>query len=385
MGVDQYAMNQQINPRIVIACNTSWNLVNFRSGLIRALVAAGYEVIALAPQDTYSSQLARLGCRFIAMPMDNNGTHPGRDLMLLVRYIRVLRSLQPGAYLSYTVKPNIYGSMAAHWLKIPVVNNIAGLGTAFIKGGWLNRVVRRLYRAALYRSARVFFQNSDDRHLFISGGLVAAEKTDTLPGSGIDLQKFVPHEFPAEPPVRFLLVARMLWDKGVGEFVAAARILKQRNLNVECYLLGFLDSENPVAVSAGQIDEWEREGVVSYLGTSDDVAEQVNKASCVVLPSYREGLPRALLEAAAMARPIVATDAVGCRDVVNDGMSGYLCRLRDPEDLADKMEQIAALSPAERRAMGLRGRAKVEREFDEKIVIQRYLDAVASVLQTVVE
>ena len=378
-------MNQHINPRIVIACNTSWNLVNFRSGLIRALVAAGYEVIALAPQDAYSSQLARLGCRFIAVPMDNNGTHPGRDLMLLVRYIRVLRSLQPGAYLSYTVKPNIYGSMAAHWLKIPVVNNIAGLGTAFIKGGWLNRVVRRLYRAALYRSARVFFQNSDDRNLFISGGLVAAEKTDTLPGSGIDLQKFVPHELPAEPPVRFLLVARMLWDKGVGEFVAAARILKHRNLNVECYLLGFLDNENPVAVSAGQIDEWEQEGVVSYLGASDDVAEQVNKASCVVLPSYREGLPRALLEAAAMARPVVATDAVGCRDVVNHGMSGYLCRLRDPEDLADKMEQIATLSPAERRAMGLRGRAKVEREFDEKIVIQRYLDTVASVLQTVAE
>jgi glycosyltransferase involved in cell wall biosynthesis len=385
MGVDQYAMNQQINPRIVIACNTSWNLVNFRSGLIRALVATGYEVIALAPQDTYSSQLARLGCRFIAMPMDNNGTHPGRDLMLLVRYIRVLRSLQPGAYLSYTVKPNIYGSMAAHWLNIPVVNNIAGLGTAFIKGGWLNRVVRHLYRAALSRSARVFFQNSDDRDLFISGRLVAAEKTDTLPGSGIDLQKFVPHTLPTEPPVRFLLVARMLWDKGVGEFVAAARILKQRNLNVECCLLGFLDSENPVAVSAGQIDEWEQEGVVSYLGTSDDVAEQVNKASCVVLPSYREGLPRALLEAAAMARPVVTTDAVGCRDVVNDGMSGYLCRLRDPEDLADKMEQIAALSPAERRAMGLRGRAKVEREFDEKIVIQRYLDAVASVLQKAAE
>lgn len=359
--------------------------MNFRSGLIRALVAAGYEVIALAPQDTYSSQLARLGCRFIAMPMDNNGTHPGRDLMLLVRYLRVLRSLQPGAYLSYTVKPNIYGSMAAHWLNIPVVNNIAGLGTAFIKGGWLNRVVRHLYRAALSRSARVFFQNSDDRDLLTSGRLVAAEKTDTLPGSGIDLQKFVPHTLPTEPPVRFLLVARMLWDKGVGEFVAAARILKQRNLNVECCLLGFLDSENPVAVPAGQIDEWEQEGVVSYLGISDDVAEQLNKASCVVLPSYREGLPRALLEAAAMARPVIATDAVGCRDVVNDGMSGYLCRLRDPEDLADKMEQIAALSPAERRAMGLRGRAKVEREFDEKIVIQRYLDAVASVFQKAAE
>lgn len=369
-----------LKKKIVITLNAAWNLVNFRAGLIRGLVAAGYEVVAVAPPDEYAPQLTELGCRYIPLSMDNKGTHPGRDLLLFWRFLQLLYREKPAVYLGYTVKPNIYGSLAAHMLKIPVINNIAGLGTVFIRTGWLTRLVRGLYCVALLRSAKVFFQNDEDRELFVSGELVPDMITDRLPGSGIDLDYFVPVPLPDNTPLRFLLIARMLWDKGVGEFVEAAQILKKQGLDAEFCLLGFLDVQNPAAISRQQMDEWAKEGVICYLGVSDNVAEEIALADCIVLPSYREGVPRTLLEAAAMARPIVATDAIGCRDVVDDGINGYLCKLRDAADLADKIARMAALSHAEREAMGRRGREKMEREFDEQIVINKYLQAIEEIL-----
>jgi glycosyltransferase involved in cell wall biosynthesis len=366
-----------VSVKVIIALNTAWNLVNFRSGLIKALVAQGYDVVAVAPHDKYVAQLESLGCRYIPLPMDNKGTNPGRDLLLLVRFFNLLRSERPEVFLSYTAKPNIYGSLAAHSIGIPAINNIAGLGTVFIKSGWLNLLVRGLYRIALSRSAKVFFQNDDDRRQFVSFGLVSNVVADRLPGSGIDLKQFKPSALPAKPVLRFLLIARMLWNKGVGEYVEAARILNQRGIAAECCLLGFLDVQNSAAISRKQMDVWVAEGVVRYLGVSDNVREEISQADCVVLPSfYREGTPRALLEAAAMARPVLTTDSVGCRDVVDDGVNGYLCKPKDASDLAMKMERIVAMSPLEREVMGLRGREKVEREFDEQIVINKYLEAI---------
>jgi len=308
--------------KVLIALNTTWNLVNFRAGLIRALADAGYEVIAVAPPDKYVPRLTAFGCRFVSLPMDNKGTHPSRDLLLLWRFYQLFRHERPDVYLGYTVKPNVYGSLAAHALGIPVINNIAGLGTVFIKEGWLTRLVRGLYRLALSRSAKVFFQNDDDRAMFVAGGLVRAAFTDRLPGSGIDLARFSPVPLPSQPPLRFLLIARMLWDKGVGEYVEAARLLKGRAVNADFCLLGFLDVQNSAAISRQQMDEWVAEGVVRYLGMSDNVASEIAAADCVVLPSfYREGVPRSLLEAAAMGRPIITTNSVGCREVVDDGVS----------------------------------------------------------------
>lgn len=369
-----------MKPKVLIALNTAWNLLNFRAGLIRALIAAGYDVVAAAPSDKYVSRLLVLGCRFVPLPMDNKGTHPGRDLLLLWRFYRLLQHERPDVYLGYTVKPNVYGSLAAHTLGIPVINNIAGLGAAFIKDGWLTHLVRGLYRLALSRSAKVFFQNDDDRQIFVLGGLAAERISACVPGSGIDLSKFSPTALPGRSPIRFLLIARMLWDKGVGEFVEAARLLKRCGTNLDFCLLGFLDVQNPAAISRKQINTWVEEGVVRYLGASDDVRAEIAAADCVVLPSYREGTPRTLLEAAAMARPIVTTNAVGCREVVDNGANGYLCRPRDAADLADKIACMAALSSGERETMGLRGREKVEREFDEQIVIRRYLEAIAAIL-----
>jgi glycosyltransferase involved in cell wall biosynthesis len=369
-----------IRKKILIAINTAWNLVNFRTGLILSLQNAGYDVIAVAPTDEYVPKLLALGCRYVPLSMDNKGTHPIRDFQLLLGFIRILYQERPSLFLGYTVKPNVYGSIAAHALDIPVINNIAGLGAAFIKQSWLTRVVRLLYRMALSRSAKVFFQNDDDRQEFVTSGLVRQSITDLLPGSGIDLGRFAPVPLPKGDRFRFLLIARMLWDKGVGEYVEAARSLKQRYPSAEFCLLGFLDVQNPAAISRSQMDEWVSEGAVRYLGVTDDVRSEIASADCIVLPSYREGTPRTLLEAAAMGRPIVTTDAVGCREVVDHGVNGYLCRVKDAADLAEKMEKVACLSPDDRREMGRKGRVKIEREFDEAIVIKKYLDAVNTIL-----
>ena len=348
------------------------------------MVANGHEVIAVAPADEYAASLAELGCRYVPMSMDTQGTHPGRDLILFWRFLRLMRSERPDVYLGYTVKPNVYGSLAAHMLRIPVINNIAGLGAVFIKDGWLLRVLRWMYRTALMRSAKVFFQNDDDRQLFIAGGLVRVEMTDLLPGSGIDLNRFAPRLKTVgqedESKFRFLLIARMLRDKGVLEYVEAARLLRHRWPLAEFCLLGFVDVQNPTAISHVEMDAWVAEGVVNYLGVSDDVRTQLATADCVVLPSYREGTPRTLLEAAAMACPIITTDAVGCREVVDHGVNGLLCRVKDASDLADKMSQMHAMTHEQRQEMGLRGREKVEREFDERIVIDKYLRAIEEVL-----
>ena len=362
--------------KIIISLNTAWNLVNFRSGLIRALVAAGHEVIAVAPEDRYAVGLKALGCRFVPLHMDNGGTNPIKDVLLTWRFLRMFAYERPDVYLGYTVKPNVYGSLAAHMLHIPVINNIAGLGAVFIKDSWLVRVVRWLYRAALKRSAKVFFQNDDDRQLFIDSGIVRAKVTDLLPGSGIDLKRFTPTFNDINIKFRFLLIARMLRDKGVGEYVEAAKLLRARWPQVEFCLLGFVDVQNPAAISRKEMDTWVAEGVVNYLGVSDDVRAEITTADCIVLPSYREGTPRTLLEAAAMARPIITTDAVGCREVVDDGVNGYLCKVRDAGDLAEKMERMLSLSKEQRVKMGMRGRAKMEAEFDEQIVIKKYLTAI---------
>jgi glycosyltransferase involved in cell wall biosynthesis len=363
--------------KIVISINTAWNIYNFRAGLIQALIKSGYEVIALAPHDEYSQRLRSLGCTVIDLPMDNNGTHPGRDLVLLARYYRVLRALRPHAFLGYTVKPNVYGSLAAHALGIPVINNIAGLGATFIRDSIVTKVVKALYKAALKRSHKVFFQNADDLTLFTGSGLVRRKTTGLVPGSGLNLGHYVAQPAAATPPrpFRFLLVARMLKDKGIEEFAEAARLVRGENPSVEFQLLGAAGTGNPNGIPADKLAAWESEGLVTYLGKTDDVRPYLSAADCVVLPSYREGVPRSLLEAAAMARPVIATDVVGCRDAVDDKVTGMLCEVKCPVSLAEKMQAMIALLPAERAAMGAAGRRKVEEQYDEQLVIHKYLQA----------
>ena len=369
--------------KVVIALNAAWNLLNFRSGLIKALVADGHTVVLAAPADEHVPALVALGARFVDVPILTHGTNPLTDLALLWRFVRLLQREQPNVLLAYTAKPNVYGSLAARWLGVPVVNNIAGLGSVFIKGGWLAGVLKGLYQLALTRSHRVFFQNPDDLQLFLDHRLVAHARTALLPGSGVDLQKFRPAPLPCLQSTRpqqsadhrrfvFLLVARMLKDKGVEEYVQAARWLKARHPQVECALLGFVGGDNPTAISAAQMQSWVSEGVVSYWGSSTDVRVQLAQTDCVVLPSYREGTPRTLLEAAAMARPMVATDVPGCREVVRHGINGLLCAPRDAQSLAQQMSNMLDMPDDAREQMAIASRQWVEQRFDENLVIDQY-------------
>lgn len=369
--------------KIAISINTAWNIVNFRAGLIRAMQENGYQVIALAPPDEHVNRLEHLGCRFVPLCMDNKGTNPAADAALFLRYLRLLSREKPRAFLGFTVKPNIYGSLAAHVLGIPVINNVSGLGTIFIRDTWLTQVVQSLYRVAFRSSQKVFFQNEDDRQLFLQHNLVKLEQTGIVPGSGVDLTWFRPMEAQStrQGGFRFLLVARLLYDKGIGEYVTAARIVKTQRPEATCALLGFLDAENRTAVPREHVSRWVQEGAIEYLGTTDDVRPHLAEVDCVVLPSYREGTPRTLLEAAAMAKPIIATDVPGCREAVAHGLNGLLCRVKDAEDLARCMLEMIDMPPAQRRAMGAAGRAKMEQEFDERFVVQAYLDALQRILQ----
>jgi glycosyltransferase involved in cell wall biosynthesis len=369
-------------PRIIISTNTAWNIANFRAGLIRVLIAEGYEVVAVAPPDEHVARLEAMGCRFIPLPMDNKGTNPIADAALFLRYLQVLRRERPAALLSYTIKPNVYGSLAAQALGIPVINNVSGLGTSFIRNSWLTRIVNGLYRTAFRRSHRVFFQNTDDMQLFLANRLLASDRMALLPGSGIDLTVFQPQDglCKEDGVFHFLLIARLVYDKGVREYVEAARILRRQRPSARCAILGFLDVENRTAVKHSDVEGWVAEGVIEYLGSANDVRPHIAAADCVVLPSYREGTPRTLLEAAAMGKPLIATDVPGCREAVDDRVTGLLCNVRDAEDLAAKMIAMVDMGEGDCAAMGTAGRTKMERQFDEGIVVAAYLQMLRSIL-----
>ena len=360
-----------------ISANSGWNILNFRRPLIAALQAADWTVVVLAPPDAATGKIGSLGVRLIPIRIDSSGSSVLRDARLFLSYRRALRQLRPTAFLGFTVKPNIYGSLAAASLGIRVINNISGLGTAFLRGGPLGWLVRRLYRLALRRSATVFFQNPDDLQLFAADGLVRPEQARLLPGSGIDLHAFQPLPGSSAPdrPFRFLFVGRLLRDKGLVEYAEAARRLRPRWPQVEFAILGFAGSDNRSAVPIAEVKRWEAETIIVYLGETEDVRPFIAEADCIVLPSYREGLPRTLLEASAMARPMVASDVPGCRELVRDGETGFLCAVRSSQSLAEAMEAMLHLSAEERAAMGRRARAMVEQRFDQKLVTEAYLEA----------
>jgi glycosyltransferase involved in cell wall biosynthesis len=359
------------SPLVLLASNTAWSIANFRSGLVRRLLAAGYRVAALAPD---SRQGLRLPCELIPIPVERKSTSPLKDLLLLLRLARTIRALRPFAVLTYTPKLNVYGVLAARRYGARVISNVSGLGSGFLSGGLLIRIMHGLYRHANRWADAVFFQNGDDLAYFTQRRLVDPQKAVLVPGSGVDLTSFRPAGDEARKGFVFLLIARLLRDKGVVEFVEAARLVRGRQPSARFQVLGQLDPGNPSAISERMLRCWVEEGTIEHLGWREDVRPSIAASDCVVLPSYREGTPRTLLEAAAMAKPVIATDVPGCRQVVEHGRTGLLCRVRDPQDLAEKMFGMITLPASERRRMGAEGRQKMEREFDETLVIDRYLE-----------
>lgn len=363
--------------RVLLTVNATWNALNFRRPIIQALLDQGHEVTVLAPADHTSELLRALGCQVVDLPMDVKGLSPRQDAILVRRFTRQFAKLRPHIILSYTAKNNIFGAVAAKRLGIPFLPNISGLGTGFLSGGALRFIIETLYRFAFRELPIVFFQNADDKALFCSRGLTNPQQARLLPGSGIDLDHFQSTPFHPHNGTVFLMVSRPLRDKGVLEYVRAARQLKKQQPDLRFQLLGPTDAANRSAVEPEDLVRWQQEGIIEHLGEHPDVRPFIARADCVVLPSYREGAPRSLLEAASMARPVITTDVPGCRQVVHDGVSGLLCKARSARSLINAMGKYAAMDTDARVTMGGAGRAKMLREYDQSIVVKRYLSAIA--------
>jgi len=365
---------------VTLSSNTSWYLFNFRASTIRALMDRGYRVVCLSPEDEYSLRLnSELGCDWFDLPMDNQGSSVFNDAVLVSRLVSRYRSLRPKAAFHFTIKNNVYGTWAARLAGVPAVNNVSGLGTAFIHKGIVPMVVRALYRLSQPLAYRVFCQNEEDYLLLTESGLVPAGRLGLLPGSGVDLKRFRPDlRVQHAGPFRFLYAGRMLADKGLFELLGAVSRLHQDGASCELWMCGFAGVENVSAITEEQLNAWAVRPGVRWLGPSDRMEDVYAEVDCVVLPSYREGMPRSLLEAGAMELPVVATNVPGCRTIVTDGVNGLLCEARDVDALYLAMAKMLALSDAERSRMGCAGRELVAAKYDEQLVVKAALDVLDS-------
>lgn len=358
----------------MLIANQAWNLFNYRAGLIRALRSDGFAIIAVAPPDAaMERRLAELGCTFAALPLDAKSLSPLGEIRTFWTLWRLMRNHRPDAVLSWTIKANLWGTLAAGFNRIPAIPNVSGLGIAQ-DGPWLlRRVSSILYRLCLGKASTVFFQNGADCEALVGAGLVRPDQAKILPGSGVDTLHFRPATTVRPAGRTYLLLARLLAPKGIREFVEAARILTPEFPDLRFTVAGFLDVANSSAIGRAEVDEWVKEGVIDYHPPVEDVRPLLENAEAVVLPSYyREGLSRGLLEAAAMARPIITTNLPGCREAIEDGVTGFLCAPRDAASLAAAIRKLAQLNDQQWAAMGTAGRARIEAGFTEDVVVGKY-------------
>jgi glycosyltransferase involved in cell wall biosynthesis len=364
--------------RIAIVINTAWNIYNFRMGLIRSFLEDNHEIHAIAPTDGYESHLIEAGCHYHPVVLDNKGTNPRKDLAYTYQLYQTYKKIRPDVVLHFTIKPNLYGTLAAKLAGVPVINNVSGLGTVFLRENLSSKVARFLYRYAFQFPAKVFFQNKDDRNYFVAKGLVNETITDLLPGSGVNIDYFRPAPFQRNTNFTFLLAARLIQDKGIHEYVEAARLIKANHPDVRFQLVGFKDNSQ-FGITEDALQSWISNGWIEYLGPTDTIREVIRQADCVVLPSYREGTPRSLLEAAAMGKPLIATNVPGCIEIVEDEWNGYLCEAKNAQDLAQKMLRMLALDDSQLQQLSNASRTKVENTFDENFVIRKYRDAIGEI------
>ena len=344
------------------------------------MLKKGFEVTAIAPEDDYSQRLKDLGCDYHPVEIVGTGANPIKDIKTFLLLRRIYKKVEPDIVLHYTIKPNIYGTLAARSLGIPCINNVSGLGTVFLDRSIASFIAKILYRVSFNMATLVFFQNRDDKEDFIFSTGLKKLQTDLLPGSGIDLQYFQPRQKNTTKNFTFLLVARLIVEKGIYEYVEAAKSLKTKHQNVEFQIIGSVDEDHSRGISQKEVDDWVDKDIINFLGTKDDPRQFIADADCIVLPSYREGTPKTLLEAAAMGRPIVTTDVPGCREVVNDGLNGFLCKGKNSNSLAEKLDEMISLNSEQREKFGTNGRKRVEETFDERLVINKYLTQISNII-----
>jgi glycosyltransferase involved in cell wall biosynthesis len=368
--------------RILIVANTTWNIYNFRLNIIRKLISEGHEVIVISPVDKFISYTETIR-EVTHVPLRNlhrDSVNPFRDFRLWLELINLYRKHKPDLILHYTVKPNIYGGLAARLLRITSVGVITGLGYSLIHDGWINGMTRMLYKVSLPCHRMVIFENLDDKALFEQARLVSPSKSFSIKGCGVDTNHFSPSENGrTTDKITFTFIGRLLYDKGVREFIQAAHILKKQNENVQFWLVGDLDKENPSSITNEDLVKWVRDPSIYYHGSTDNVKKYISQSDCIVLPSYREGMPRVIMEAMAMERPVITTETAGCRETVDPAVNGYLVPVRNAIALADAMNTFIKLDTAARIEMGKAGRKKVLKEFDDRIIADQLYELIGNI------
>lgn len=360
---------------VALVSNSSWSIYNYRLGLVEQLLSLGIQVTIIASKDQFSSRLIKMGCYFVPWETSYN-INPLLELGKIAQLVRQYQRNRFDFVFHYTAKPNIYGSLAAFLCGVPSISIVTGLGLVHEhKKRFTAKLLLNAYRIAAKLSNELWFLNKEDRDFFLEAGVTRVDKTQLLPSEGINIQWFQPQEqaTKADPAkkVRFLMACRILWSKGIKELIEAARFFKGQAVQFE--LLGFVVPEHPDGVTFKEIQQWDKQGIIRYIGEDEDVRPYIQATDCVVLPSYGEGVPRILLEAAGMGKPIITTDIPGCRDVVEDGINGFLCKPADSQSFIWAIERFLLLSQEERNKMGTEGRKKVLSSFDEELVVDQYL------------
>ena len=361
--------------KIALVANSAWSLYNFRMDLIRHLLLR-FEVLIIAPKDEFASELTSAGCRFQDIHFNNRSENPLQDYALYNSLKRIYTTERPDLIFHYVIKPNIYGSLAAAKVGIQSVAVITGLGYTFDRRNWLNRVVSYLYRIALKKTFEVWFLNQEDANLFMERKLVNPDKVKILPGEGVNTEHFFPQTH--KPVARskafqFLMGTRLLRTKGVAVYVEAAGILKKKYRDVRFELIGFFEKHHPDSITESELRHWQKKDIIHYSGFAKDVRPFLRQADCFVFPSfYHEGIPRCLLEAAAMEVPIITSLNTGCKEVVKEGEYGFLCISNNATDLAARMEEMMRLDAGARAVMGKNGRRRVSEKFSIDRILSEY-------------
>ena len=366
---------------IVLASNYAWTVVNFRLDLILALQKEGFRVHVLTQTDGHENDLKEKGVFVHPLLISGAGINPFQELVCFFSVLRCLMTVRPIAFLGFTIKPVIYGALACRILRVPCILTITGLGTAFISKSWITLVVKFLMRISFTKAVVVFFQNSDDKDFLLKEKVLEANQVQLVPGSGVNLERFEQAPLLPKQNINYLFIGRMIKDKGIVEFVNAAKIVKKLDKNTTFALLGPAGVKNRTAVSIQKIKEWQKNGIIDYLGEASDVRSHLSDATCVVLPSYREGLSRVLLEAGAMGRPAIASNVPGCKDIIEHGLNGLLCEVKNENDLAVQMSKFASMPFETKVAMGNAARRVVESKFDVKVVCGLYINAVKKTVE----
>ncbi|MGL5053347.1 MAG: glycosyltransferase family 4 protein [Cetobacterium sp.] len=358
--------------KIFFTANVLWDIYIFRYGVIKSLIEDGHEVVVVAPRDSRIDFPKELKIKHIEIDLSLRGVNPIKDFKLFLQLKKIYKIEQPDIVFHYTIKPNIYGTLAA---KIENVKNVAvltGLGYSFVEGGIVSKIAKILYSFSLKYANEVWVLNEDDKNTIVFENILESKKIFILPGEGVDVDRFTSRKRVENSKIVFLMVARAFYDKGVREYVEAAKITKEKGFSVEFWFLGALGGDSRNGIDKVVMDQYEQEGILKYLGHRKDVEEVINSSDCVILPSYREGVSKVLMEAASMEKPIIATNVTGCKEIVEDGKNGFLVKVKNVEDLADKIQKFIELSFEEKKEMGKNGRIKILQEFDEKKIIEIY-------------